>query len=279
MKKGYSGANITIMDEYVTKTGKGMVNQAQLCLMLYPVTPKAYSWYQNEHEDGEGNREEFYRMEKLEEPENCRAENLLVQMFEILKATVWSRNIIPTGAGWIPHLTDFVKGLDIEFKPLEPLFDKMAIPHHDCSLIHGDPTLSNVMFRQGRTYDQLCIVDPIQPTGKIPSFWTVDVGKLLQSAIGWEYQTLGWRYDRSECVSAVLNMVGTHHSGGTVGANEALRREVWFWCMVHCLRILPYVDKDSEEALWARTRAKVIYDYIKNKEEISCAMPSILMAL
>lgn len=262
MKKGYSGATIDEVNGVIVKTSNSSLeSQYKQCIMLYPVTPEVHGCHLR------GNQ---YVMEKLQEPPNGAVASLyLEQMLEVLRDTVWCRHLPTTqNESWRLALVDFAN----QWFDIEPAMSTIQFFKARC-LIHGDPTLSNLMFRHGIGFDQLCIVDPIEPVGKIPSVHYVDIGKLLQSAIGWETCTMDWGYDYKKCVSRIFSQCGTSFtSTNTI-------RQSWFWCMIHCLRILPYVANDSKEYAWAYSRANAINKFLIGKEEISCAMPSILMEL
>lgn len=96
----------------------------------------------------------------------------------------------------------------------------------DC-LAHGDPTAENVMLR-GDTY---VIIDPLPATEAIPDDAAVDVGKLLQSAHGWEEmkgeERSHWRPED----------VAKYFSDEVFAVGE-------LWCVVHFIRTLPYVSKE-----------------------------------
>lgn len=54
---------------------------------------------------------------------------------------------------------------------------------------HGDATLDNVLVKKGTRL--LRWIDPIPPRREIPPLWAVDLGKLLQSADGYEWIKYG----------------------------------------------------------------------------------------
>lgn len=265
MKKGYSGAGLTLVTgvpgtshsgrRMVSKRGNGCYKQAQACLTLYPLTPKVFDFaYTDGFCDG-------YKMEFLDEPYISPhwCETIFVAMYQALLKKAWDRRCELADRNWGSKLVTFAGSYGYDVRSMFNLTDGLQ-----SSVIHGDPTLSNVMYRDL----ELCIIDPIMPEGKVPNKWIVDLGKMLQSAIGWEKLIYDWEYDVEKSVNAVLSQEPAD-----------VRREAWFWCFIHLLRILNYVRDDSKEHKWAALRARTIYESLRSKELKICYMPSILMAL
>lgn len=96
----------------------------------------------------------------------------------------------------------------------------------DC-LTHGDPTAENVMLR-GEAY---VIIDPLPSTEAVPDDLAVDVGKLLQSAYGWETMRGNDRARFSP------ESVAKHFSAEVFEMGQ-------LWCVVHFVRTLPYVTEE-----------------------------------
>lgn len=102
------------------------------------------------------------------------------------------------------------------------------------TLSHGDPTAENVMYRRG--FGSV-LIDPICATVAVPDSPCVDVGKMLQSAYGWEsakYATELKAYSPGEVQEAVGNDDIFH--GGQA------------WAVVHVVRALPYVCRHGVES-------------------------------
>lgn len=99
-------------------------------------------------------------------------------------------------------------------------------------LTHGDPTMDNVMLRG---YD-IVLIDPVPATPAVPDLRAVDLGKLLQSANGFEKI----RYNEDF-------RVATRHIEGLyarLNVSEDEQRAAAYWCIVHFLRALPYVPQN-----------------------------------
>lgn len=247
-KKGLSKATVIDRGSYVIKIGLGMAEQARHCMKMRGIAPKIFHY--SEHLYG---ADSYYVMEKLQEPDYATdpqwAEDTLCAMVQMLRH-IW-RLSTPRyeQPGWQAQLTKFCleQGVfDVTKLMHELQFDDLPLGAPES--MHGDPTLANVMLRNG----ELVICDPIPAGGKIPAHWTVDVGKLLQSAIGWERHLYGMPIERDACVRAVLGDLDELH-----------QRRCWFWCMVHLLRIIPYAHSTCT-AEWCYRRASIIYSTLTN---------------
>lgn len=103
------------------------------------------------------------------------------------------------------------------------------------ALAHGDATAENVMYRRG--YGPV-LIDPIPATLTVPDAPCVDVGKMLQSANGWEaakYGTEAEAYSIADVRAAVKDDL-------LFSAGQA-------WAVVHVIRALPYVIRQAPHAL------------------------------
>lgn len=115
--------------------------------------------------------------------------------------------------------------------------DKAATGAYDLepALAHGDPTAENVMSRFG--YGNV-LIDPIKSSEAVPDSPAVDVGKMLQSAYGWEsakYGTGVVAYKPADVADA-LN-------------DDKLFEIGQSWAVVHIVRAIPYIVKNLPESL------------------------------
>jgi hypothetical protein len=102
-------------------------------------------------------------------------------------------------------------------------------------LTHGDPTAENVM--KNATGD-FVFIDPIPATEVVPDSPAVDIGKMLQSAYGWEdakYQTGVIAYRRSDLKEQI-------EDDRLFAVGEA-------WGVVHVMRAVPYVLRNIPDSL------------------------------
>lgn len=152
----------------------------------------------------------------------------LVKVVAALKESVWK--FAPVTPVDTPQTMLKVAKLLEQFVPrlVEPALERLAYIRttEDC-LAHGDPTAENVMLR-GDTY---VLIDPLPSAPAVPDDVAVDVGKLLQSAHGWE------------------EMKGDKRSAWTSEqVSDLFEPEVYevgrLWCFVHFTRTLPYVSKE-----------------------------------
>lgn len=106
----------------------------------------------------------------------------------------------------------------------------------DC-LTHGDPTIDNVMLRNG----EIVLIDPIPATPAIPDHRAVDLGKMIQSYVGYEmyrYQMNGPRH--GERLSEFLDII-------CIDSNE--KAAALYFAVVHFVRAHPYLDSDTNRRL------------------------------
>lgn len=105
-------------------------------------------------------------------------------------------------------------------------------------LTHGDPTAENVMLRRGHGN---VFIDPISATEVVPDSPAVDIGKMLQSAYGWEdakYNNGLIAYRHSDVKS---QFVGKD--------DEELFIAGEYWGVVHVMRAVPYVLRGIPDVL------------------------------
>lgn len=212
---GLSGATITVGDRLVDKSGPRCREQGEwLYFHESPVLPAVRAL----HDAG-------YGMEILSAPTGPVWLTIVVSRLERL----WSE---PPTAAWNPQATaGKIRGLLSDYDGVlgtrgravdERIVPMMLFPGHS-GLTHGDPTYENLLMRG----EAVVLADPIPATPAVPDLVEVDMGKLLQSALGWESIVRGvprapWRPDE---VLALGN-----------------RSVIIGWCLVHLLRTLPYVD-------------------------------------
>lgn len=110
--------------------------------------------------------------------------------------------------------------------------------------IHGDPTIDNTMMRPDGS---LVITDPIPASPRMPALLAADLGKMLQSAYGYEDIKAGREPDFSydACYRAVIHQ----HDPSDVQAAK-------YFLAVHLLRLIPY-QKHSRDKFLVRLEALV----------------------
>jgi hypothetical protein len=157
-KNGNSGCDVRAA---VIKRGPECLQEGAYCKLLGPkVTPVIYGLLDN-----------GYVMEFLDHA--VRGPTLIREMEALLSKHVWSRPSLDydvTGQDW----KDYHRSLGLEIPD-------WVIPSEFC-MTHGDPTVSNT-FNRG--WD-LLIGDPRPPRFYVPQCKESDMGRLVQSYMGWE---------------------------------------------------------------------------------------------
>ena len=104
-------------------------------------------------------------------------------------------------------------------KELRQIFNRVFWPNLKVARTHGDPLIDNTMFRpvEGNRTGMMnpVVIDPIPATPALPHLEVVDVGRIIQSAVGYEWT----RYDIgphdvitvSEAVDHVVNTWQSDH--------------------------------------------------------------------
>ena len=103
------------------------------------------------------------------------------------------------------------------------------------SLTHGDPTAENVMSREG--YGNV-LIDPIRATEVVPDSPAVDIGKMLQSAYGWEHA----KYNNGM-------LAYSHNDIADIVNDEELFEVGEAWAVIHVMRAIPYVKRNMPESM------------------------------
>lgn len=222
---GHSGARITIHDGVVHKTGGSMPLGEQARLMAYmgeSVCPKIVRRATNE-----------YWMERLTCcPPPLTQEGVLARLwavYGILRDDVWSREALYNSGGqrlfWGQDLKIWMEKNSVTWIPPEVLNGWMQKGGEWC-LTHGDPTLANVMLNDAL---ELRLIDAAPPRPGIPCLREVDLGKLLQSAAGYEAVVSSgeWLQPSPEMPLLFLSEI-----------SEELRAPALFWGAIHCSRLM-----------------------------------------
>lgn len=166
-----------------------------------------------------------YIMERLAPIATARVQ--LTHVLEALRTCVW--NNAPVNLVNTPETLLKVSRILDKHAPelLEAAVEQLAYIRStvDC-LTHGDPTAENVMLRNEWEY---VLIDPLPSTEAIPDDMAVDVGKLLQSAHGWESMK------GEECASFTIGNVKDQ-------VDDNVFQVAQLWCIVHFIRTLPYTE-------------------------------------
>lgn len=131
------------------------------------------------------------------------------------------------------------------WRELHAEIDFGALP---TGLVHGDSTFDNVMFREST--GDLVLVDPLPSliTGPaIPDLRCVDLGKILQSVLGWEEIRYGDPAERFDVDVETFRASAAH--------SQTEWQAVVLFGATHLLRTLPYVaDPQRRDQIGERIR-------------------------
>lgn len=197
--RGSSGARIIIGDDHVTKfdvhrTGTRVREQG---IWLRNHESKLLPEVKAIHSDG-------YTMEKLEDRplprtvEDVRTGcELLIDHLPSLWDTEQSFIIKMHAQTHHNYVDGLLRDVDLRElrKELRQIFNHVFWPSLRIARTHGDPLIDNTMFRsvEGSRTGMMkpVLIDPIPATTALPHLQVVDIGRVIQSAIGYEWT----RYD------------------------------------------------------------------------------------
>lgn len=177
--------------------------------------------------------------------------DLLLLAIRVLDDAVWSRKPYPKWNGIVEHETGlhWARQFQLRFGFTVP---DWVVKGEEYCLIHGDPTLANMRFDGIR----LRFIDPKPPGNGIPPLASVDLGKIMQSYLGWEIAL----HSKVDAIGMMPHYVDHQINPFENFPEEELRRAM-FWCMVHFLRIV-HREGQSWLGYWAAKNAKALQGLI-----------------
>lgn len=251
--RGSSGAQVIIHNDVVVKTmkdvvlpyeepvrrliGQGRFIRKHQDISALPRTRRVLT-------DG-------YTMERLKELAPGEQDWLLPRIIDVLQEQFWSNREDPAYQKfYIPEHVKKTERLFIALslparRKMRNVRDTMDWQALRRCLTHGDPTLDNVMWRDfGENFEEseLVLIDPLPPTVEVPQLMSVDYGKVLQSALGYErarYNDNTWPFLGLDGAEQLLE-----------GLSVIERRAAWYWCAVHFLRAVPYSPNIRGELIY-----------------------------
>lgn len=243
--RGTSGALIRVESDYVLKMalkrGQERRVNSQGEFMDYigaPVFPRVWDITPGS-----------YKMERCLDIDLRKTDHLVLTdwVLKQLKNEIWCKQPrVESTKTWPEKLRRYVLAraaesrlLDDQLKKIAGVLDRLSELSKELTVaeIHGDPTLDNVLVHE--KHEKLVLTDPLptsEPSSKIPSLLSVDVGKLLQSALGYERAKRGQEILRPTSVvrSEMESCVADH-----ITSNADLEASRLF-CVVHYVRLIPY---------------------------------------
>lgn len=166
---------------------------------------------------------------------------LMVKARNLLEKLVWTRSATAH------HVEDWMDSFRERFNWMPP---EWIVDEEPC-LIHGDPTLANIIETSGI----IVLIDPKPPGRGIPSFKSVDRGKMLQSLLGWELLLSGG--DKGD-----IDLIETQLWPFADLDTQDLLRAVW-WCIVHLRRIRAREVIASDIDRWALDRIEQLESFVE----------------
>ena len=154
--------------------------------------------------------------------------SLLQSIVSLLQQEVWCHAPIDHDERWV---TAFAERFG--FIPPKYIYEEKPVR------THGDPTAANAMMTDR---GQLRLIDPKPPGRGIPSFMSVDLGKVIQSAMGWESVIA---QNPPIAYTTFLNSSTTLE----------IARAIW-WARIHMLRIAQREPSQSYIKDWALQSAE-----------------------
>lgn len=104
-------------------------------------------------------------------------------------------------------------------------------------LTHGDPTFANAMLR-GR---HLVMTDPLPATPHMGDVRAVDIGKILQSAFGYEVKRFRWKKHLQLSPGDVWRLARE------IAQDSDEAYAAMYFAAVHFVRLLPYTPDDKKD--------------------------------
>ena len=178
-----------------------------------------------------------YDMEKLNDPSplfSMSAEYLVDGYLKALENGIWGEPVVEMNH--TEHRRKLAAITTALHVGMEDDYDTMFSVYFDvvdwssliASRTHGDPTFDNLMWRGS----ELVIIDPIPPTPAVPDLLVVDLGKIMQSLVGFECVRYGGKAPRD--TERAHLMFKNRYDENTWSA-------IVYWCAFHLYRAVPYM--------------------------------------
>lgn len=170
-----------------------------------------------------------------------REDAYIYDVTRILEQHVWCNAADEAQPNWFSHL-EYVMDRANAYAPkyaqrIANLFYDMRLGASTglrACLTHGDPTYDNMMMRG----DQPILIDPLPPypNGEMPQLAAVDVGKIMQSLIGYEVMKYGTSPFADQYIDGLFTELRD-----CLPPTSALDWQAAHWFLVtHIVRLIPY---------------------------------------
>ena len=203
--------------------------------------------------------EHGYVMERLQQPFCNEIGGWMADIKQLLRENLWNiKETVVVKHNWHGTLYDAVMRRFIDVYQLniikgftdkicervsEQIFRLRELKGLTSCPIHGDPTFDNVMIRFGLPV----IIDPLPwEESYIPPFKSVDLGKLLQSAWGYECALQDIHYSIKDFAGQHdYNMIRIFDGESKV---DILAAKIF--CLIHYVRLLPYQKIENQPTMF-----------------------------
>lgn len=147
------------------------------------------------------------------------------------------------GLSTIATIGDYACARDVELgSELCARMSKISLSNSPRVLSHGDLTRENIMCRGTTHRDELVFIDLIPPTGPhLPPLRAFDLGKLMQSMIGWETIEYGPSPPKVSWGPGELHTLRNEFDPDELKLAE-------LFCVYHLIRALPYARSKAAVA-------------------------------
>jgi len=247
-RRSTSGATVVQLGEYVVKLGDGevgaRVGEQAKWLHEYrghgivPVTILS---------------DTAYVMPALMEwPTPIDTRELWKRLTAILEEWVWPHEPVHAGTGKYPFSDKLAQCMNRN-APMEDVTRLITLASTmqqtvewgelPRCLTHGDPTFANTMHSE----EGLVLIDPLPSTWDVPDIRAKDLGKLLQSCMGYEHEILGWD----------TTVPDPYWVQGLCSSDNEWRAAK-FCGVLHIIRLIPYVAREGWRREWAIDTAHAI---------------------
>lgn len=246
-----SGATITFLSDGIVEKSGGPHDlhlQAALCSRIGPaLCPRIIAL-----------GPDSYRMERLQDYPPCTSQQdltrLLLRVRGCLMGMVWTKSPFTVAGLWRTNCANWIKLSNVDWLPPPGSVYSSDDEARRC-LTHGDPTLANVMQRPQKMvgFYQICLIDATPPRPGISELREVDVGKLLQSAAGWEHalDPKHWIKSSEHQIDNLLEM-----------ESSLMRMKALYWAAFHCARITKRATR-PDLVMWGQVNGRMFVDRMR----------------
>jgi len=247
MMRGSSGAQVGLFGDTAIKNGDARVGEQGKWLFHHSratCLPYVSAYWEN-----------GYVMERLTplDPALLDVTATITQMARLLKRDIWSEDaeVELDMNELVAHILPILHKYDPDLYGLGQsiLLDIINATRMTACLTHGDPTIDNVMVRH--VDGGMVIIDPLPARSYAPDLLAVDLGKLLQSAAGYE----GDRYGYTPLPDELAPVL---HELSELDIDDYDLMGGIRFAFVHIVRALPYLTDEPRKRILDGTMKRIL---------------------